>query len=76
MIIGRRDGDRAISLTVTAATTRPYVLTFQVGDVPSDLAGSIDGVVGSNWVDDVYGAADWRRHITVLLASQVLEELQ
>ncbi len=74
VIIARDAGDH-LALTLTASTNRPYLLSLPVGAV-FDLAERIDDAVQGNWVDDVYGAADWRRHITMVLAAEVLEELR
>jgi CO/xanthine dehydrogenase FAD-binding subunit len=74
-VIIARDSGAEHRLTLTASTTRPYVLSVPVGAAPPDLAARIDNTVRGNWVDDMYGAADWRRHITVVLAAQVLDEL-
>ena len=73
VLIGRTDGD-AVVLTVSASTSRPYTLRLPRGPVP-DLVERIDAVVAGHWVDDVYGAAPWRRHITGVLAVEILQEL-
>lgn len=73
VIIGRTDGDGVV-LMVSATTQRPYTLRVPRGAIP-DLVDRIDAVVGGHWVDDVYGAAPWRRHITGVLAAEVLAEL-
>ncbi len=80
VVIARANGkaeDAAVSTTiaVTASTRRPYLVRVPAGEAPTDLADRIDHVVMGDWVDDVYGAADWRRHITGVLAQQVLTEL-
>ena len=74
VIIARIAGAE-VRLTVSASSQRPYVISLPAGGVPVDLAERIDDAVAGNWVDDVYGAADWRRHITLVLAAQVLAEL-
>ncbi len=73
VLIGRTDGDLVV-LTVSASTSRPYTLRLPRGPVP-DLVERIDAVVAGHWVDDVYGAAAWRRHITGVLAVEILQEL-
>ena len=57
-------GDRVV---VTASTTRPVVLDRH--DLDSELA-AIDC-----WYDDPHGPADWRAHVTGLLAREVAAEL-
>ncbi|GAA4712380.1 FAD binding domain-containing protein [Nocardioides conyzicola] len=54
-------------ITVTAATTRPVVL--DVDDLDDGLA-AVDC-----WYDDPHGPADWRAHVTGLLAHEVRAEL-
>lgn len=62
VVIG--SGDRIV---VTASTTRPVVLDRH--DLESGLA-AIDC-----WYDDPHGPADWRAHVTGLLAREVATEL-
>ncbi|MET0930046.1 MAG: FAD binding domain-containing protein [Aeromicrobium sp.] len=74
IVIGRLDRDGRLTLTVTAATPRPYV--FRFGSPPTDdelqnLFASVHG-----WYDDPHGAADWRKAITLGLAYDVCEELR
>jgi CO/xanthine dehydrogenase FAD-binding subunit len=57
-------GDRVV---VTASTTRPVVLDRH--DLDAGLA-AIDC-----WYDDPHGPADWRAHVTGLLAREVAAEL-
>ncbi|WP_028642724.1 FAD binding domain-containing protein [Nocardioides sp. URHA0020] len=52
---------------VTAATTRPVVLDLD--DLEAGLA-AVDC-----WYDDLHGPADWRAHVTGVLAREVREEL-
>ncbi len=72
VIIARR-AEAETTLCLTASTNRPYVL--RLAQPPADLTGLIDSVVRGDWVDDIYGAADWRRQITLVLAAQVLAEV-
>ena len=73
VLIGRTEG-HSLVLTVTASTSRPYTVRVPRG-VVADLVERIDGVVRGDWVDDVYGAAAWRRQITGVLAAELLAEL-
>jgi CO/xanthine dehydrogenase FAD-binding subunit len=54
-------------VTVTASTTRPVVLSLD--DLDAGLA-AIDC-----WYDDPHGPADWRAHVTGVLAREVRAEL-
>jgi len=74
VVIGRLDDDDRLTLTVTAATPRPYV--FRFGSPPTDdelqrLFASVDG-----WYEDPHGAADWRAAVSLELAYGVCEELR
>jgi CO/xanthine dehydrogenase FAD-binding subunit len=56
------------TLTVTAATTRPVVLDLD--DLDVGLA-AVDC-----WYDDPHGPADWRAHVTGVLAREIRQELR
>ena len=75
VVTGRLDADGALTLSITAATMRPYVFTL---DAPADVekvrrahASIPDGA----WTDDPHGDPDWRRAMTLLLAEQICAEL-
>ncbi|MEU4598888.1 FAD binding domain-containing protein [Nocardia sp. NPDC023988] len=74
VVMGRRTAD-ACALTITAATTRPVVLEF--GGPPSvdALASALAEIPPNTWFDDPHGAPDWRRHVTHLLATEVVADL-
>jgi len=72
LVIGRRDGDGFV-LTVTAATPRPYVLTYDVVPTAERLTADVDAI--GDWYDDVHGAPDWRHAMTGRFALELLEEL-
>ncbi|WP_430788840.1 FAD binding domain-containing protein [Actinoplanes sp. G11-F43] len=61
LLIGRVEPDGELSLTVTAATKKPYVVK------------NVDGL--DDWVDDVHGSPAWRRHLTHRYAAQIRAEL-
>ena len=71
-VIGRRDGDGVV-ITVTAATPHPVVLRF--ADLPdaARLASAVGGI--DTWYDDVHGAPDWRRAMTLRFAEELRVEL-
>ncbi|KHL17127.1 CO/xanthine dehydrogenase FAD-binding subunit [Mumia flava] len=74
VLIARRDGDEAV-LTVSAAVPRPLVLRLPA-DADADLvAERVDERVGGAWLDDAYGAADWRRHCARRLGAEVVAEV-
>ena len=76
LLIGTRDADGTLVVTVTAATRRPVRLVFPALPSAGDLAGAIAARIDDGlWYDDVHGAPDWRRHVTGLLAEEIRTEL-
>jgi CO/xanthine dehydrogenase FAD-binding subunit len=77
LLIGTRDRDGGFALTLTAATTRPIRLAFAAPPSQATLAARIDTAASgpSLWHDDIHGDPAWRRHISLLFAEQIREEL-
>ncbi|MBM7458963.1 FAD binding domain-containing protein [Rhodococcus coprophilus] len=76
VVIGRRDSDGAFTLSITAATTRPYVLRFPGAPSPADLEAALASHVPADaYYADVHGTPSWRRAVTQVLAQEVREEL-
>ncbi|MGI4894280.1 MAG: FAD binding domain-containing protein [Janthinobacterium lividum] len=77
LVIGRFDPDGGFVLTVTAATSRPVLLRYPELPDPAaavvDVAAAVDA--GPGWFDDVHGAPDWRRAMTLRSAAEVTAEL-
>lgn len=75
VVIGRRDADGGLVLSVTAATVRPYV--FHLAAMPSvDVIRDIHATIPDNaWTVDAHGDPEWRRAMTLVLAEQILVEL-
>lgn len=73
LLIGSHDAT-GFDLTITAATKRPMRLHFSTLPEPAALAARIDADI-TEWHDDLYGAPDWRRHITHLAAQDIRDEL-
>jgi CO/xanthine dehydrogenase FAD-binding subunit len=75
LVIGRVD-DNGLTLTVTAATDRPYVLTF-AGLPGAELVqvAVAERIPDEAYVDDVHGLPAWRRHMTRISAEQIRREL-
>lgn len=75
LLIGTRDADGTLRLTVTGATVRPIVLTYGTppapGAVLDDLAALPDALV----FDDVHGRRAWRRVVMAHLAGEILDAL-
>jgi CO/xanthine dehydrogenase FAD-binding subunit len=75
LLIGRRTGDGLV-LTVTAATTRPYVLRFPT--MPSAEVVQIaltERIPADAYVSDIHGLPAWRRHLTRRYAEEIRREL-
>lgn len=70
LVIGRTTDNGEPRLTVTAATHRPVVLG--AGTDWERAGAAIDPDL---FVDDVHGAADWRRSVVGVLAAEVATEL-
>ncbi|MDP0399154.1 FAD binding domain-containing protein [Tsukamurella strandjordii] len=70
LLIGRTAADGSPRLVVTAATHRPVVLG---AGTPWASAGSV--IADELFVDDVHGAADWRRAVVGVLAAEIADEL-
>ncbi|MFE3360674.1 FAD binding domain-containing protein, partial [Streptomyces californicus] len=74
VVMGRGTAD-ACALTITAATTRPVVLDFDGPPSVDELTSALAEIPPNIWFDDPHGAPDWRRHVTYLLATEVVAEL-
>ncbi|MEW2394179.1 FAD binding domain-containing protein [Streptomyces venezuelae] len=77
LVIGTLDpSDRSLALTITAATRRPFRLSFAQAPDEDELSAAITSVVAeSDWFDDIHGLPEWRRHMTLRLAEQIRREL-
>ncbi|GID31382.1 FAD binding domain-containing protein [Paractinoplanes brasiliensis] len=76
LVIGRRDADATTTLTVTAATRRPYVLRFPEPPSAELVSVALTERIGEDaYIDDVHGLPAWRRHLTRLYAEQIRAEL-
>lgn len=75
LVMGRRDIDGAVALTVSAATSRPVVLDFYEMPGPDEVGEAVAGIDEDLWFDDPHGDPAWRAHVTGLLAREVCAEL-
>jgi CO/xanthine dehydrogenase FAD-binding subunit len=74
VVIGRVGADGTFTLSITAATVRPYVFGFPSVDV--DLVRSAHGGIPDDaWTDDPHGDPDWRRGVSLVLAEKICGEL-
>ncbi|MER5868378.1 FAD binding domain-containing protein [Streptomyces sp. NPDC002044] len=68
--------DGSLSVTVTAATTRPFSFWFALPPTAAALRTAIDDAVRpGEWFDDIHGLPDWRRHMALRLAEEIRREL-
>jgi CO/xanthine dehydrogenase FAD-binding subunit len=76
LLIGRRPEDGAFVLTVTASTTRPYMLRFSSMPSPEMLQVALaERIPDAAYVRDVHGLPAWRRHLTRTYAEEIRAEL-
>ncbi|TGD86811.1 FAD-binding molybdopterin dehydrogenase [Mycolicibacterium sp. CH28] len=78
VVIGRRDTDEdggRLTISVTGATVRPYVFTFDARPGEDELRAAHGTVPDADWTDDAHGDPDWRAAMALLLARQVAAEL-
>jgi CO/xanthine dehydrogenase FAD-binding subunit len=76
VVIGRRDPDDGFTLSVTAATVRPYVFTFPTFPGVDSVRQAHAEIPADAWTDDPHGDPDWRCAMSLLLAEQLLAELR
>ncbi len=77
LLTGRVDAD-GFALTVTASTVRPFVLRFPHRSRPRRVERVSVGtdLPPDDYLTDAHGAADWRRHVTGVLAEEIRRELE
>ncbi|BDZ45682.1 FAD binding domain-containing protein [Naasia aerilata] len=73
VVIGRRDADDAVTLSLTGGTERPEVLRFAGIPTVAQLAAAIDGI--DTWYDDAHGSPDWREAMSRRFAEEIRREL-
>jgi CO/xanthine dehydrogenase FAD-binding subunit len=65
-----------LTVTVTAATTRPVTVAFGCPPSARELRQAVgEALTPDRLLDDVCGRADWRRHLALHLADEVRGEL-
>ncbi|GGL16967.1 FAD binding domain-containing protein [Mangrovihabitans endophyticus] len=76
LLAGRLDTDGSLTLTVTAATFRPYQLRFPTLPTAEVLQVALTNAIpDGGYVSDPHGSAAWRRHLTRRHAEQIRREL-
>ncbi|WP_028478254.1 xanthine dehydrogenase family protein subunit M [Nocardia sp. CNY236] len=76
VVMGRRDRDDRTAITVTAATTTPVVVDFDLPPSERRIRRALDELDPACWLDDPHGSPQWRRHVAGVLAGQVAAELR
>jgi CO/xanthine dehydrogenase FAD-binding subunit len=76
LVAGMRTPTGEFRLVVTAATVRPVVLEWATAPDPEAVADAVADLDPAVWFDDPHGAPDWRCHVAMLLAREVLRELR
>jgi CO/xanthine dehydrogenase FAD-binding subunit len=77
LIIGTSDAQkRDLTLTITAATSRPIQIKFARLPGREELDHAIEARVAvDEWFGDVHGSARYKRHLTYYYAEQIRTEL-
>jgi CO/xanthine dehydrogenase FAD-binding subunit len=77
LVIGTQSASTGdLTLTVSAATSRPVKIHFDRVPTAAKLGHAIDAhVAETEWFDDVHGSAPYKRHLTYYYAEQVRAEL-
>ena len=73
LLIGRIDPERGLVLTITGGTEHPEQFAYIEPPSPDVLAADFARV--DSWFTDPHGEADWRRHVSTLLAVEIVTEL-
>ncbi|WP_072686902.1 FAD binding domain-containing protein [Rhodococcus marinonascens] len=75
VLAGRLD-EVGFTLTVTASTVRPFILRFPAAPGPQSLSAALSEQISPvDYLTDAHGTADWRRHVTGVLAEEIRREL-
>ncbi|KUL21653.1 FAD binding domain-containing protein [Actinoplanes awajinensis] len=75
LLIGRAEPGGGLTLTVTAATRRPWVFRFGAPPSADDVAAAVATIPPDAYTDDVHGRPAWRMHLTRLFAEQIRTEI-
>jgi CO/xanthine dehydrogenase FAD-binding subunit len=74
LVIGTLSAQGGFALTITASTRRPVKLSFAAVPGDDELRAGIERAVPA-WYDDIHGAPEWRRHMTLHFAEEIRREL-
>ena len=75
LLVATLDAAGGFALTITASTPQPLHTAWAAPPTAPELDAFIAALPADAWYDDVHGAPAWRRHVTRLLAAELLHEL-
>ncbi|MCB1353028.1 MAG: FAD binding domain-containing protein [Rhodobacteraceae bacterium] len=76
LVTGTRAPDGGFDLTVTGATRRPVRVAFSYAPALTALRARIDVAIPPDlWHDDIHGRPEWRRHMVMQFAAEIVAEL-
>ena len=76
VVIGTHEGQEPVALTITAATRRPFRVMVPEQTTADALVALVDAAItAADWYDDMHGRPDWRRHMTLLFAKEIVAKL-
>lgn len=76
LVIGTLALDGTFTLTVTAATSRPFKFVFDALPSADALQARIEADIPPDaYYDDIHGLPTWRRHMTLHFAQEIRAEL-
>ena len=76
LLVGTHAPTGACALTITASTRRPVRLDFATIPADRELRDRLAATIpDADYYDDLHGAPDWRRHMTLRLAEEIRQAL-
>ncbi len=75
LLIGTRDRDGRFALTLTAAVPHPIRIETPELPTPAELNALVEARVAGDWFHDIHGTPDWRRHVSLMFADEIRQEL-
>jgi CO/xanthine dehydrogenase FAD-binding subunit len=76
LLVGVRDEQGGMALTMTGATDRPVQLRFPTVPDETTLRQALATIPDESWFDDVHGAAPYKRHVAHYFAGEIRAELE
>lgn len=76
LLVGTRDEQDAMMLTITGSTDRPVQLLFPGMPDADGLRQAMATIPEARWFQDVHGSAPYKRHVTQYFAEEIRAELE